>query len=112
MPYDNATARGGPDNTVREGDLSLHTKTLITLCGILRVVRVIDCGTTSCVDVVQLGKRNQSCSATDTQAYAAARGADATLVPIPNAGHVRATHSASPLYPPLAPTSTPSCIVA
>ena len=115
VPYDNATARGGPDNTVREGDLSSHTKTLITLCAILRVVRVIDCQLRNNfvrVDGVQLGKRNQSCSATDTQAYAAARGADATLVPIPNAGHVRATHSARPLYPPLAPTSAPSCIVA
>jgi hypothetical protein len=34
------------------------------------------------------GKRNQSCSATDTAAFLSTGGADNTLVPIPKAGHV------------------------
>jgi cell wall-associated NlpC family hydrolase len=36
------------------------------------------------------GRRNESCSATDTQAFLASRGAPSYLEPIPDAGHVPA----------------------
>lgn len=50
VPYSNASARGGPNNTE--------------------------------------GKRNQSCSAVDTQTYLTKNGAESSLIPIPGAGHV------------------------